>query len=70
MKNPTTTTRRRIPAAAFLIAAGVALSGCGTRHQEAPVGIGGTPNSLKQSPCACVVLPNAGRPAGFNAEAA
>jgi len=47
--------------AATLIAC-VLLAGCstfsGSRYQESPVGIGSGPNTLKQSPCACITLPN------------
>ena len=44
------------------------LAGCSSfprAGQDGPVGIGSSPNDLKRSPCACLVLPNAGpRPIG------
>ncbi|MCC0004698.1 MAG: hypothetical protein H6872_05975 [Methylobacteriaceae bacterium] len=47
--------------AATLLAC-VLLAGCsslsGSRYQENPIGVGSGPNTLKQSPCACMTLPN------------
>jgi hypothetical protein len=46
------------------VLAGFVLSGCASgqsRQNEMPVGIGPSPNQLKQSPCACIELPNAAR---------
>jgi hypothetical protein len=48
-----------------VLALAVALGGCAnsrqSRQNEMPVGIGPSPNQLKQSPCSCLELPNAAR---------
>lgn len=43
----------------IIIALGLAVAGCSRGSmQESPIGIGSSPNDLKKSPCACIVLPN------------
>lgn len=46
------------------IAACALLAGCAGRgaQSDMPVGIGGGPNQLKSSPCACIEQPNAAKP--------
>lgn len=56
------TMRRTISKTLVLASLAAALSGCVTSNdgnfQAAPVGVGGGPDRLKRTPCACVELPN------------
>ncbi len=45
-----------------ILALASVLTGCASSvDTEKPVGIGTTPNTLKSSPCGCLLLPNAAR---------
>jgi hypothetical protein len=48
-----------ILAIAFVLAGCSSFRGSG---QDQPIGIGSSPNDLKKSPCACLVLPNGANP--------
>lgn len=48
---------KRLSAPALLVAAAIALAGCGSARQENPVGSGDDYNELKSSPCACNEIP-------------
>ncbi len=52
-------------ALAAIAVAVMALGGCSSVDSQFPIGIGTGPNSLKQSPCACISLPNAAGTPGY-----
>ena len=61
MPSPIRTIARAAAAACVLAAAGCTSA----TDNQMPLGIGTGPNSLKQSPCACIELPNDAAEPGF-----
>ncbi len=54
-------TRFAIAVAIVALISASILAACSTVQSDNPIGIGTGPNSLKQSPCACMLLPNAAK---------